>query len=165
MHNATVLDLADLPQFATPAKRVPMLAGLAGTPRRALAVLLLVAAALALALGTRAAGGADQAALASVNFADLQHVEDISVDDKAQIVVEGEAAQVRNAGIPFSSQPVELAKAFGLAAASHETYDTALKCLTQAVYYEAAVEPLEGRRAVAQVVLNRVKHPAYPKSV
>lgn len=42
---------------------------------------------------------------------------------------------------------------------------TALRCLTQAVYYEAATEPLEGRRAVAQVVLNRVRHPAYPKSV
>jgi hypothetical protein len=38
-------------------------------------------------------------------------------------------------------------------------------CLTQAVYYEAGFEPLEGRRAVAQVVLNRMRHPAFPKSV
>ena len=38
-------------------------------------------------------------------------------------------------------------------------------CLTQAVYYEAGFEPLEGRRAVAQVVLNRLRHPAFPKSV
>lgn len=41
----------------------------------------------------------------------------------------------------------------------------ALLCLTQAVYYEAGYEPLEGRRAVAQVVLNRLRHPAFPKSV
>ncbi|MFC4296397.1 cell wall hydrolase [Novosphingobium tardum] len=41
----------------------------------------------------------------------------------------------------------------------------ALQCLTAAVYYEAATEPDAGQRAVAQVVLNRVAHPAYPKSV
>jgi hypothetical protein len=38
-------------------------------------------------------------------------------------------------------------------------------CLTQAVYYEAGYEPIDGRRAVAQVVLNRMRHPAFPKSV
>ena len=41
----------------------------------------------------------------------------------------------------------------------------ALLCLTQAVYYEAGFEPIEGRRAVAQVVINRMRHPAFPKSV
>jgi N-acetylglucosaminyldiphosphoundecaprenol N-acetyl-beta-D-mannosaminyltransferase len=41
----------------------------------------------------------------------------------------------------------------------------ALACLTQAIYYEAASEGVEGGRAVAQVVLNRVRHPAYPASV
>lgn len=41
----------------------------------------------------------------------------------------------------------------------------ALHCLTQAVYYEAASEPRAGQEAVAQVVLNRLKHPAFPKSV
>lgn len=38
-------------------------------------------------------------------------------------------------------------------------------CLTQAIYYEAAAEPDAGQRAVAQVVLNRVAHPAYPDTV
>ena len=38
-------------------------------------------------------------------------------------------------------------------------------CLTQAIYYEAASEPDAGQRAVAQVVLNRVAHPAFPKTV
>jgi hypothetical protein len=39
------------------------------------------------------------------------------------------------------------------------------QCLTAAIYYEAASEPDAGQRAVAQVVLNRVAHPAYPKTV
>jgi spore germination cell wall hydrolase CwlJ-like protein len=41
----------------------------------------------------------------------------------------------------------------------------ALQCLSMAVYYEAASESYDGQRAVAQVVLNRVAHPAYPASV
>ncbi|MDK4805723.1 MAG: cell wall hydrolase [Novosphingobium aromaticivorans] len=41
----------------------------------------------------------------------------------------------------------------------------ALQCLTAAIYYEAASEPENGQRAVAQVVLNRVAHPAFPKTV
>lgn len=43
--------------------------------------------------------------------------------------------------------------------------ERAALCLAQAVYYEAAGEPEEGMRAVAQIVLNRVRHPAYPPSV
>ena len=41
----------------------------------------------------------------------------------------------------------------------------ALDCLTQAVYYEARSETEDGQRAVAQVVLNRVRNPAYSNSV
>ena len=41
----------------------------------------------------------------------------------------------------------------------------AQQCLTMAIYYEAASEPDAGQRAVAQVVLNRVAHPAYPNTV
>ena len=40
-----------------------------------------------------------------------------------------------------------------------------LACLTDAVYYEARGENAAGQAAVAQVVLNRVRHPAFPKSV
>lgn len=39
------------------------------------------------------------------------------------------------------------------------------QCLTAAIYYEAASEADSGQRAVAQVVLNRVAHPAYPDTV
>ena len=41
----------------------------------------------------------------------------------------------------------------------------ALQCMTMAIYYEAASEPTDGQRAVAQVILNRVAHPSYPNSV
>ena len=41
----------------------------------------------------------------------------------------------------------------------------ALECLTAAVYYEARSESLDGQRAVAQVVLNRSRHPAFPASI
>ena len=39
------------------------------------------------------------------------------------------------------------------------------QCLAMAAYYEAASEGDEGMRAVAQVVLNRVAHPAWPNTV
>ena len=38
-------------------------------------------------------------------------------------------------------------------------------CLASAIYYEARSESDEGQRAVAQVVMNRLRHPSYPKSV
>ncbi|MBS0481240.1 MAG: cell wall hydrolase [Proteobacteria bacterium] len=41
----------------------------------------------------------------------------------------------------------------------------ALECLTAAIYYEAASEPDQGQRAVAQVILNRVAHPGFPGTV
>lgn len=39
------------------------------------------------------------------------------------------------------------------------------KCLAEAVYFEARGESVKGQAAVAQVVLNRVRNPAYPKSI
>ncbi|HEX8233313.1 MAG TPA: cell wall hydrolase [Caulobacteraceae bacterium] len=38
-------------------------------------------------------------------------------------------------------------------------------CLATAVYYEARGEGARGQEAVAQVILNRVRHPAFPKTV
>jgi len=40
-----------------------------------------------------------------------------------------------------------------------------MTCLAQAIYFEARGEPLEGQRAVGNVVLNRVADPHYPKTV
>lgn len=130
--------------------------------------LALIAAALALVqFGGSLSGfgwGKAEPSAASVAPAQARRVADMTVDDKAQIVAEGTTAQAQNAAIALSALPVEQAGGFMVNLASTSSA-TALRCLTQAVYYEAATEPMEGRRAVAQVVLNRVRHPAYPKSV
>ncbi|MGH6659828.1 MAG: cell wall hydrolase, partial [Sphingomicrobium sp.] len=76
----------------------------------------------------------------------------------------GERAKLVNAAMPFAAGPVHSARPFA-ASGSDIEQRRALLCLTQAVYYEAGFEPLGGRRAVAQVVLNRMRHPAFPKSV
>jgi spore germination cell wall hydrolase CwlJ-like protein len=76
----------------------------------------------------------------------------------------GDQAKLINAGLPFASGPLHSARPFE-ASGSDLDQRRALLCLTQAVYYEAGFEPVDGRRAVAQVVLNRLRHPAFPKSV
>ena len=50
-------------------------------------------------------------------------------------------------------------------AGSDSDHARAQRCMTQAIYYEAASESDAGQRAVAQVVLNRVAHPAWPNTV
>jgi spore germination cell wall hydrolase CwlJ-like protein len=60
--------------------------------------------------------------------------------------------------------PAEPVRPFFLKASASDR-SQALKCLTQAVYYEAATEPLKGQQAVAQTVINRLRHPGYPKSI
>ncbi|HEX6409733.1 MAG TPA: cell wall hydrolase [Sphingomicrobium sp.] len=75
-----------------------------------------------------------------------------------------EEAVKQNAERAFSGRPDTPASPFKLDA-NASTRDRALECLTQAVYYEAATEGANGQRAVAQIVLNRMRHPAYPSSV
>ena len=79
--------------------------------------------------------------------------------------VDAQTAQQLNAQIPFAQGPNPAARPFSFAAASAESRERALECLTSAVYYEAGQEPVAGQQAVAQVVLNRVRHPAFPASV
>ncbi len=82
----------------------------------------------------------------------------------AEIRAIGDQAKLINASLPFSTAPVQPARPFAIGGDGLDQR-RALLCLTQAVYYEAGFEPAAGRRAVAQVVLNRMRHPAFPKSV
>ena len=75
-----------------------------------------------------------------------------------------EEAIKENAERAFSGRADTPASPFKLDP-SAGTRERALECLTQAVYYEAATEGADGQRAVAQIVLNRMRHPAYPASV
>ncbi len=45
------------------------------------------------------------------------------------------------------------------------TGDAQWECLTQAIYFEARGENLEGQIAVAEVILNRADSPLYPRTV
>ena len=76
-----------------------------------------------------------------------------------------ETALQLNSRIPIAGGPNPAAQPFVFGKASADTRARALECLTSAIYYEAAQEPTDGQRAVAQVVLNRVRHPAFPNSV
>ena len=69
-----------------------------------------------------------------------------------------------NGYLPLSSEPPTPAAPFVLRSVGAER-ERAVFCLTQAIYYEAALEPTLGQEAVAQVILNRMRHPAFPKSV
>lgn len=54
---------------------------------------------------------------------------------------------------------------FVLRVASIAEREQAVNCLAAAVYFEAGTEPVAGQRAVAQVILNRVRDPQFPASV
>ena len=69
-----------------------------------------------------------------------------------------------NSSIPVVG-PAGAARPFQFAGASSAARARALECLTSAIYYEAGQETVDGQRAVAQVILNRVRHPAFPASV
>lgn len=76
-------------------------------------------------------------------------------------------ARAANLRAPFSSDQHEVASPllWPLGPERLSDWASATDCLTAAIYYEAASEPMAGKRAVAQVVLNRVRHPAFPNSV
>ena len=113
-------------------------------------------------------GGAPMLATASAVSPDearLARLSSITKDDHATILGRGKTAKERNEQIALATGAVESLPGFALPRTASGMSDTAQQCLTQAIYYESATEPLAGKRAVAQVVLNRVRHPAYPATV
>ena len=76
-------------------------------------------------------------------------------------------AQLRPAPVsaPVPVVDPRAAPPFILRASSIAERRLAVNCLAAAVYYEAGTEPVAGQRAVAQVVLNRVRDPRFPPSV
>lgn len=84
-------------------------------------------------------------------------------DPAALLPYEPETARAANAAIPIEP-PRTAAPAFRLGSADALPQARALDCLAAAAWYEAGDDP-SGERAVAQVVLNRARHPAFPASV
>lgn len=86
-------------------------------------------------------------------------------DPEALVEVSPETAVETNAARPVSPLPNPSARSLMILAG--DTIDSArsLDCMTSALYYEAGYESEDGQRAVAQVVLNRLRHPLYPRTV
>jgi spore germination cell wall hydrolase CwlJ-like protein len=76
-----------------------------------------------------------------------------------------DAAATINATIPIAAVANPRAQSVVFRAAGPVDQIRALQCLAEAIYFEARSESEDGQRAVAQVVLNRVRHPSYPSSV
>ncbi|MDF7773701.1 cell wall hydrolase [Sphingomonas sp. AOB5] len=93
-----------------------------------------------------------------------------AVDDaSAEAAVAGTTGTVALPDMPIPAgavvdESIKPAQPFHLAG-SEVDKARALQCLTTAIYYEAATEPDDGQRAVAQVILNRVRHPTFPATV
>ena len=120
-----------------------------------------------------AAGGLDASALTIARRHDPYTVAGGAQRDRQAELMTARLEQLRSNSAPSGLRPGLLqasfspahdaARPFRLANALDASRD--LECLTQAAYYEARGEGRDGMQAVTQVVLNRVRHPAFPKSV
>jgi spore germination cell wall hydrolase CwlJ-like protein len=114
-----------------------------------------------------AAGGLDASALAIARRHDPYTVAGGAQRDRQAELLTARLEQLRGEPAESALRRVSLttdaARPFRLGNALDASRD--LECLTQAAYYEARGEGREGMQAVAQVVLNRARHPAFPKSV
>jgi spore germination cell wall hydrolase CwlJ-like protein len=89
----------------------------------------------------------------------------LAPEQQALQPISRQAAIALNDAIPFSTGPIPAATPFTLTAAAEPDRDRAVGCLARAIYYEAGGDTIDDQRAVAQVVLNRVRHPLFPKTV
>lgn len=77
--------------------------------------------------------------------------------------IQAKGAYDLNRAVPFKPLGPDKPLPFRIASGT-ANYDRALDCLASALVYEAGDDP-EGQAAVAQVVVNRLRHPAFPHSV
>jgi spore germination cell wall hydrolase CwlJ-like protein len=102
---------------------------------------------------------------------DFGYVDLASIDDVPdyQLILPQGATGALPASLPVIAPeaiaPGSPAKPFLAEGQAEPDKRRSLDCLTTAIYHEARSESEAGQRAVAQVVLNRARHPAYPNSV
>lgn len=153
MQNSVTSPASSPSAFALPA---PVLAALG-----AIALLVLIVPALIVSTMPRTSGIAKlkRAHPAKViSRRELPPVEPVRL-----VAVAPRDAREFNATIPFSTAPNPPARPFRFAGSDADR-TRAIDCLAAAQFYEAGDDPV-GQRAVAQVVLNRARHPAYPGTV
>jgi spore germination cell wall hydrolase CwlJ-like protein len=88
---------------------------------------------------------------------------DIPRRDESPTLRSMDEARKINAAIPFVDEPLTPARRYifhGSPAAKLQATD----CLATAALYEAGNDA-RGQKAVIQVILNRVRHPSYPKTI
>jgi len=116
-----------------------------------------------------AAGGLDASALTIARRHDPYTVAGSAQRDRQAELLTARLETLRGSERATGLRQISLtttpdpARPFRLGGALDQSRD--LECLTQAAYYEARGEGRDGMRAVAQVVLNRVRHSAFPKTV
>ena len=136
---------------------------------------------VAIAFGLAMAGVAARAAFVIVHVAATRGAARDATVPRAPATAPGTAATLvgatGTASLPALPIPATVAEAlaaddtihpappFSLHRASVLDQGRALNCLATAIYYEAASESDAGQRAVGQVILNRVRHPAFPATV
>lgn len=108
--------------------------------------------------------------LLGTSFASLMGVERSTVGALPQArlaaLANGPAVEPRRKRTAKAPEPVVVRYDDAwLATYPEPTGDAEWQCLRTALYFEARGESLQGQFAVAEVILNRVDNPAYPKSV
>lgn len=83
----------------------------------------------------------------------------------ADLMATGPVARQRNLALPVRVAGIEAPPHFTGKVFDGASAARARTCLALAMYYEAGFEGEEGRLAVGQVVLNRVRHAAFPHEV
>ncbi|HYI47332.1 MAG TPA: cell wall hydrolase [Allosphingosinicella sp.] len=126
---------------------------------------LWLASAVSLAGADGLASGPGRAAAPTIAQARLQAKAAEMSATSIRTDIAPENAVAINAAIPLAGGSNPPAAPFSLAGISAADRARSLECLTVAIYYESATEPVDGQRAVAQVILNRVRHPAYPNTI
>ena len=133
------------------------------TKRILLAVLAAIVLGTAFLLACRLGTPLREATLKAPILSSLA-VAPVSAPSALRDVSPDEAREI-NAALRIDGSPNPAARPFVMPLGNGESWLRALDCVTAAVYYEAASEGDDGMRAVAQVVLNRMRHPAFPSTV
>lgn len=138
-----------------------------GDPGRRTSIVLTVVSLLAVAVPTLIVHASDVPQRGPSDLVKAQPVvppQQLPIVDPIEFAaITPDDARRINAGVPFSEGPNPAARPLrlqemGIAAAR------AVDCLATAVLYEAG-DDATGQRAVAQVIINRVRHPAFPKTI
>lgn len=85
------------------------------------------------------------------------------VEPVSLLAIDQQTARQMNAAMPFATGANPPARPFESLLTGDELLRS-IDCLAAAELYEAGDDP-DGQRAVAQVVLNRMRHPAFPNTV